>query len=94
MDFGLANGHIRIGTSVGIAVSHRSGGSATMLLDCHFHHSFPLFFFYFLVVERNSTSDPVCLKFCPKFFYIIEKVIEVDELDESNIPAAAGKQDK
>ena len=73
-------------------------------------HSFS--FFFFLVAERNSTSDPVCLfvcvnvclsvclfvclfvcpKFCPKsFFYIIEEVLEVDELDEGNISAAAGK---
>ena len=60
----------------------------------------------FLVAERNSTPEPVCLsfvclsvclfvcpKFCPKFLYIIEEVNEVDELDEGNISAAAGKQD-
>ena len=32
----------------------------------------------------------VCL-FVPIFFYIIEEVIEVDELDDGNISAAAGK---
>ena len=55
----------------------------------------------FLVAERNSTSPPVCLfvclsvclsKFYPQFFYIIEEVIEVDELDEGNIYAAEGNK--
>ena len=52
----------------------------------------------FLVAECNSTSDPVCVSVClsvpnfvPNFFYIIEEVIEVDELDEGNISAAAEK---
>ena len=59
---------IKLDQTVGIAVGHRSGGQlATTLVDCYFHHSFPLFFFSFLVVERNLTSDPVCL-FVPNFF--------------------------
>ena len=33
----------------------------------------------------------VCLSVCPKFFYIIEEVIEEDELDEGNKSAAAEK---
>ena len=48
----------------------------------------------FLVAERNSTSDSVCLSvpnFVPNLIYIIEDVIEVDELDEGNISAAEGK---
>ena len=36
----------------------------------------------------------VCPKFCPNFFYIIKEVIELDELDEDNISAAAGKYDR
>ena len=35
----------------------------------------------------------VCLS-VPIFFYIIEEIIEVDELDEGSISAAAGKYDK
>ena len=57
-----------------------------------------IYIFSFLVAECNSASDPVCLfaclsipNFVPNFFCIIKEVIEVDELDEGNISAAAGK---
>ena len=43
----------------------------------------------------------VCLSVClsvpnlvPNFSHIVKEVIEVDELDEGNISAAAGKQDE
>ena len=39
----------------------------------------------------RSVGPPKNTNFVPNFFYIVEEVIEVDDFDEGNVSAAAGK---